>query len=371
MIITRTPFRISFFGGGTDYPGWYREHGGAVLATSIDKYCYLNCRFLPPFFEHRIRVVYSKIEDCNSLEEIEHPSVRETLRHLDFQRGIEIHHDGDLPARSGMGSSSAFTVGLLHALYALKGRMISKHQLAMESIHLEQEVLKETVGSQDQVTAAYGGFNHIAFHPSGEISVRPMILPADRQKELSSHLMLFYTGIKRTAARVAESYVPSLQDKRRQLRILRDMVEEAVSILSGTDDIRAFGNLLHEAWQAKRAMSDQISSPEIDDLYEAARAAGALGGKITGAGGGGFLLLFAPPRHHNHIREKLDGLLHVPFNFETGGTQVIFYDQEQDYAAVEEDTKTRKIIPFREWSGEAASPMSIETLPQVNARRDY
>ncbi len=371
MIITRTPFRISFFGGGTDYPGWSREHGGAVLATSIDKYCYLNCRYLPPFFEHRIRVVYSKIEDCNNLEEIEHPSVRETLRHLEVQRGIEIHHDGDLPARSGMGSSSAFTVGLLHALYALKGRMISKHQLAMESIHLEQEVLKETVGSQDQVTAAYGGFYHIAFHPSGEISVRPMILPADRQKELSSHLMLFYTGIKRTAARVAESYVPTLQDKRRQLRILRDMVEEAVSILSGKDDIRAFGNLLHEAWQAKRAMSDQISSPEIDDLYEAARAAGALGGKITGAGGGGFLLLFAPPRHHNHIREKLDGLLHVPFNFETGGTQVIFYDQEQDYAAVEEDTKTRKIIPFREWSGESASPVSIETLPQLNARRDY
>jgi len=175
MIITRTPFRISFFGGGTDYPGWYREHGGAVLATSIDKYCYLTCRYLPPFFEYRIRVVYSRIENCNSLEEIEHPSVRETLRFLDVQRGVEIHHDGDLPARSGMGSSSAFTVGLLHALYALKGRMPGKHQLATESIQLEQEILKETVGSQDQVTAAYGGFNHIAFHPSGEISVRLMI----------------------------------------------------------------------------------------------------------------------------------------------------------------------------------------------------
>jgi D-glycero-alpha-D-manno-heptose-7-phosphate kinase len=354
MIITRTPFRISFFGGGTDYPGWYREHGGAVLATSIDKYCYLTCRFLPPFFEHRIRVVYSKIENCNSLDEIEHPSVRETLRFLDVQRGIEVHHDGDLPARSGMGSSSAFTVGLLHALYALKGRMPGKHQLAMESIQLEQEILKETVGSQDQVTAAYGGFNHITFHPSGEISVRPMILPPARLQELSSHLMLFYTGIRRTAAKVAETYVPSLHSKRRQLRILRDMVEEATSILSGPGDIQAFGDLLHEAWQAKRAMSQSISSGEIDEIYETARGAGALGGKITGAGGGGFLLLFAPPRHHAHIREKLDGLLHVPFNFETSGSQVIFYDQEQDYTAVEEDTRLRKIIACREWQSQPA-----------------
>lgn len=374
MIITRTPFRISFFGGGTDYPSWYREHGGAVLATSIDKYCYLTCRHLPPFFEHRIRVVYSRIEDCNSIDEIEHPSVRETLRFVEMQRGVEIHHDGDLPARSGMGSSSAFTVGLLHALYALKGRMVSKHQLAMESIHLEQEVLKETVGSQDQVTAAYGGFNHISFHPSGEISVRPVVLHPERLKELSSHLMLFYTGIKRTAAKVAEAYVPSLQDKRRQLRILRDMVEEAVSILSGPDDIQAFGDLLHEAWQAKRSMSQNISSTEIDDLYETARAAGALGGKITGAGGGGFLLLFAPPRHHNHIREKLSGLLHVPFNFETCGTQVIFYDQERDYAAVEEDTRTRKIIPFREWGGAPAGtdvPPVRETSPAPLVKVDF
>ena len=362
MIITRTPFRISFFGGGTDYPGWYREHGGAVLATSIDKYCYLTCRYLPPFFEHRIRVVYSRIEDCNSLDEIEHPSVRETLRFLDVQRGVEIHHDGDLPARSGMGSSSAFTVGVLHAMYALKGRMPSKHQLAMESIKLEQEILQETVGSQDQVTAAYGGFNHIAFHPSGEISVRPMVLPLARQKELSSHLMLFYTGIRRTAAQVAETYVPSLHSKRRQLRILRDMVEEATSILSGPGDICAFGDLMHEAWQAKRAMSEKISSTEIDDMYDTARAAGALGGKITGAGGGGFLLLFAPPRHHTHIREKLDGLLHVPFDFETSGSQVIFYDQERDYAAVEEDTRLRKIIPCREWN--------VQSEPSQEMRRE-
>ncbi|HEY3354780.1 MAG TPA: kinase, partial [Polyangia bacterium] len=194
MIISRTPFRISFFGGGSDYPAWYRDHGGAVLATAIDKYCYLTCRYLPPFFEHRLRVVYSKIENCQTVDEITHPAVREILRYLKIERGVEIHHDGDLPARSGMGSSSAFTVGLLHALYALRGEMPDRHRLAMESIHLEQAVLKETVGSQDQVLAAYGGFNHVIFDPSGEITVRPMTLPRERVRELNAHLMLFFTG---------------------------------------------------------------------------------------------------------------------------------------------------------------------------------
>ena len=233
MIITRTPFRVSMFGGGTDYPGWYREHGGAVLSTTIDKYCYISARHLPPFFEHRFRVVYSQIESANTIEEIEHPSVRATLNFMNLNRGIEIHHDGDLPARSGMGSSSSFTVGLLNALHALKGHMATKEQLANESIQVEQDILNETVGSQDQVNAAYGGFNHITFHQSGEISVRPVIVPSDRLEELTSHLMLFYTGIKRTADKVAGSYVPSLEAKRRQLRILRDMVEEALSILCG------------------------------------------------------------------------------------------------------------------------------------------
>src|SRR4029077_5726331 len=203
MIISRTPFRISFFGGGTDYPAWYRQHGGAVLAARIDKYFYLNCRHLPPFFEHRYRVVYSKIEDCQKIEEIKHAAVREVLRYLDVTRGVEIHHDGDLPARSGMGSSSAFTVGLLHAMHALKGEMPSKQQLASESIHVEQELLREVVGSQDQVLAAHGGLNHITFMPTGEISVRPVSLSHDRVRELNAHLMLFYSGIKRTASGVA------------------------------------------------------------------------------------------------------------------------------------------------------------------------
>ncbi|MBT6449887.1 MAG: kinase [Verrucomicrobiales bacterium] len=348
MIITRTPYRISMFGGGTDYPGWYREHGGAVLSTTIDKYCYINARHLPPFFDHQFRVVYSQIESTNTIEEIQHPSVRATLKFMNLNRGIEIHHDGDLPARSGMGSSSAFTVGLLNALYALKGHMATKEQLANESIHLEQDLLKETVGSQDQVNAAYGGFNHITFHTSGEISVRPVIIPPDRLNELTSHLMLFYTGIKRTADKVAGSYVPSLESKRRQLRILRDMVEEALAVLCGHGPIKEYGELLHESWLAKQAISDKISNDSISELYNAARDSGAVGGKITGAGGGGFMLLFVPPQFQPAVREKLNRLIHVPFNFETAGSQVIFYDRDQDYSAAEADNKSRQLAEFRE-----------------------
>ena len=348
MIITRTPFRISLFGGGTDYPGWYREHGGAVLSTTIDKYCYINARYLPPFFEHQFRVVYSRIESTNRIEEIEHPSVRATLNFMNFQRGVEIHHDGDLPARSGMGSSSSFTVGLLNALHALQGHMATKEQLANESIMVEQDLLKENVGSQDQVNAAYGGFNHITFHASGEISVRPVIIPPDRQDELTSHLMLFYTGIKRTADKVAGEYVASLEAKRRQLRILRDMVEEGLSILCGHRPIKEFGELLHEGWLAKQSISDKISNSAIAEVYNAARDAGAIGGKITGAGGGGFMLLFVPPQDQPAVREKLTNLLHVPFQFEKAGSQVIFYDRDQDYSAAEADNKSRKLDQFRE-----------------------
>lgn len=370
MIITRTPYRISFFGGGTDYPGWYREHGGAVLSTTIDKYCYLSARYLPPFFEHRIRVVYSKIESCNRLDQIQHPAVRETLRLLNFDRGVEIHHDGDLPARSGMGSSSAFTVGLLNALHALKGNMASKQQLAREGIRIEQDILKETVGSQDQVNAAYGGFNHILFHQSEEISVRPVILPHARQKELASHLMLFYTGIARTADKVASTYVPSLEQKRRQLRILRDMVDEALTILCGNGNIREFGELLHESWIAKRSISEKISNSEIDEIYDAAREKGAVGGKITGAGGGGFLLLFVPPNCQNAVRERLHDLLHVPFAFENSGSQVIFFDREEDFSALEEDTKIRSLAAFREMESAGAGRIpSLRVLPDPAATK--
>jgi D-glycero-alpha-D-manno-heptose-7-phosphate kinase len=330
MIISRTPYRISFFGGGTDYPTWYLKHGGAVLATTIDKYCYLTCRYLPPFFEHKTRVVYSKVESCQTIDEISHPSVREVLRYLNIDRGVEIHHDGDLPARSGMGSSSSFTVGLLHALYALKGQMVSKQQLAQESIYIEQEILKETVGSQDQMSAAHGGFNIIEFSPNGEISVRPMTLTQERIEELNSHLMLFYTGIIRTASNIAKSYVNNIENGKRQLCLLNDLLKESISILNNGTDINEFGRLLHEAWQAKRSLSNKVSNSSVDEIYNTVRSAGALGGKLTGAGGGGFMLLFVPPEKQMKVREKLKKLIHVPFKFEGGGSQIIFYDIEKN-----------------------------------------
>ncbi|TML16353.1 MAG: kinase [Actinobacteria bacterium] len=328
MIISRTPFRVSFFGGGTDYPEWYREHGGAVLATTIDKYCYLTCRYLPPFFEHKIRIIYSKIENCMTVDDIRHPSAREVIRYLAIDRGLEIHHDADLPARSGLGSSSAFTVGLLHALYALQGRMVGKNELTREAIHIEQDVLRETVGSQDQASTAHGGF-------SGELVVTPVAATSGRIHELNDNCLLFYTGIKRTAETVARSYVDDINSKKRQLRLMKDLTDEAVTIFSTGVDLKAFGYLLHEAWEAKRSLSAQVSNSDVDDIYRIARSNGASGGKLLGAGGGGFFLVFAAPDRHHAIRQALSKLVFVPFRFEFSGSQVIFMDREQDYLEVE------------------------------------
>src|SRR6516225_6939885 len=354
MIICRTPFRISFFGGGTDYPEWYRAHGGAVLAATIDKYCYLTCRYLPPFFQHRLRIVYRQIETCKSIDDVTHPAVREALRFLNFERGIELHHDGDLPARSGMGSSSAFTVGLLHALHALRGEMPTKGQLAKEGIYLEQDLLRETVGSQDQVMAAYGGFRHVKFPPEGEIEINPVILPAGRVAELKSHLMLVYTGISRTAAEVAKSYAIGIESRRRQLRIMKELVDEALDVLASGMDICAFGDLLHESWQAKRSLSPAVSNSDVDALYEEARAAGALGGKLTGAGGGGFLLLFVPPEKQPAVLSALGGRIHVPFQFESAGSQIIFYEPGVDYEALDKGRLRQGPVLFKE-----SSPISL------------
>ncbi len=332
MVISRTPFRISFFGGGTDYPGWVKEHGGAVLATTINKYSYLTVRYLPPFFWHKYRIVYSKNEMCNTIDEIEHPAVREIIRFLKIRNGLEIHHDGDLPARSGLGSSSALTVGLLNALHALLGDMISKQQLAKESIHLEQEILKETVGYQDQTLAAYGGFNHITFQKNGNIIVKPITLSTKRINELESHLMLFYTGIPRIASNVAKSYVNKIEKQKEQLSMMQDSVDEALSILTSKKDIKSFGELLNEFWKLKRSLSPQVSNSEIDEIYQKARRAGALGGKLIGAGGGGFLLLFVPPENQKKVRASLKKLIHVPFKFEREGSQIIFFDPQEDYS---------------------------------------
>jgi len=331
MVISRTPFRISFFGGGTDYPAWVKEQGGAVIATTINKYCYLSVRYLPPFFWHKYRIVYSKTELCNTIDEIKHPAVREIIRYLKIRQGLAIHHDGDLPARSGLGSSSALTVGLLNALHSLLGQMISKQQLAKESIHIEQEILKETVGYQDQTLAAYGGFNHIIFHKNGNITVKPITISPKRIKEFESHLMLFYTGIPRIASNVAKSYVGKIDNKTKQLSVMQESVDEALSILTSKKDIKSFGQLLNEFWQLKKSLSQQVSNAAIDEIYDNAISAGALGGKLIGAGGGGFLLLFVPPKKQKQVRTRLNKLIHVPFAFEPYGSQIIFFDPEEDY----------------------------------------
>jgi len=326
MIITRTPFRISFFGGGTDYPGWFRQYGGAVLATTIDKYCYITCRHLPPFFSHKHRIVYSSIENVRSNDEIQHPAVRAVLNWMEVEEGLEIHHDGDLPARSGLGSSSSFTVGLLHALQGLKGQMAYKEGLAKEAIHVEQNVIGENVGSQDQVSAAFGGFNRIDFQRNDSFDVSPLILPKRRKEALHSHLMLFFTGFSRIASEVAKSKIDNIVNREKELQHMLRMVDDGIALLQDINQpIEAFGELLHSAWSYKRRLSDRVSTPQIDEIYATAKSAGAIGGKILGAGGGGFLLLFVRPQDQQAVRQSLASLIHVPFNFEDSGSKVVLY----------------------------------------------
>jgi D-glycero-alpha-D-manno-heptose-7-phosphate kinase len=326
MIITRTPFRISFFGGGTDYPKWYLKSGGQVLSTTIDKYCYISCRLLPPFFEHKHRIVYSKIENVCDISSIEHPAVRGVFNWANVVDGLEIHHDGDLPARSGLGSSSSFTVGLIHAIEGLKGRMISKESLAKYALHVEQNVLLENVGSQDQIAAAFGGFNRIKFNMDGTFSVSPVTITSHRLHELQSHLMLFFTGFSRIADSIAKSKLENFKNKTAELILMSQMVDQAISILQNPKiSINEFGELLHSSWALKRSLSHKVSTPEIDDIYEAGISAGATGGKILGAGGGGFMLFFADPARHRAIREKLNRLVHVDFQFENLGSCVALY----------------------------------------------
>lgn len=325
MIINRTPFRISFFGGGTDYPVWYRDNGGAVLATTIDRYCYITCRYLPPFFSYKSRIVWSRMENVNDVSEIQHPAVKAVLQFMKIDKGIEIHHDADLPARTGLGSSSSFTVGLLHALYALQGRMLTKVQLAKDAIHVEQNLLKENVGSQDQASASFGGFNKIEFCGDKDPCVSPVIISPEKLNQLQAHMMLIFTGFSRTASEIAGEQIKNTSKRKTELKAMHQMVDEAINILK-SGDLMNFGKLLHEGWQLKRHLTDKITTPEIDEIYTAARRAGAIGGKLLGAGGGGFFLLFAEPEAQPGIKEKLNHLLHVPFHFENLGSQIIFYE---------------------------------------------
>jgi len=330
MIICRTPYRISFFGGGTDYPVWYRENKGAVLATAINKYCYITCRHLPPFFEHKNRIAYSKIEYTQDINEIQHPAVRECLNFMNINTGVEIHHDGDLPARAGLGTSSSFTVCLLNALYALNGKIVTKRQLALNAIHVEQNMIKENVGSQDQVTAAFGGLNKIEFDREHEFQVQPITISGEKRQLLFGHMMLFFTGFSRTASEIAGEQIKKTPQKGKELTRMTEMVDEALEILNGSDsDLTDFGRLLHEGWMIKRGLTDKITTNTIDSIYETARNAGALGGKLLGAGGGGFILFFVEPEKQQKVREKLKNLLYVPFRFDNLGSQIIYYTAEE------------------------------------------
>lgn len=325
--IAKAPFRISFFGGGTDYPDWYRQEGGAVLSTTIDKYCYITARNLPPFFSTSYRIVWSHIENVSSIAEILHPAVRESLRMMGFEGrgGVEIHHQGDLPARSGMGSSSAFANSLLMALSALSGESISQADLFRKSIALEQDWLKEAVGSQDQVATACGGFNVIRFATDGEIAVEPVTVPPDHLCALNDRLLLVFTGVTRLASSIARDVITNLHGRSAVLRSMHQMVDEGYARLQ-RGDLDGFGDLLHEAWLQKRSISTSVSSPVVDEVYETALRHGARGGKLLGAGGAGFMLFYVPPEHQQAVRSALR-LLTVPFRFERKGTHLIQSDE--------------------------------------------
>ena len=332
MIISRTPFRISFLGGGTDYPAFYEENGGAVLSTTINKYCYITCRYLPPFFDYRYRIRYSEREETQTISQIRHPSVRECLNFINLGRGIEMQHNGDLPAMSGLGSSSAFTVGLLNALYALKGEMKTKRQLALEAIHIEQDIIRENVGSQDQTAVAFGGFNKIGFGGPRKIWVHPITLEQSKRDFLHSHFMLFFTGFPRNASEIAAEQIRKTPENIKELKAMMEMVDEAIDVLNGRQEgYTNFGKLLHESWLIKRNLTPRITSQLIDEIYEAATEAGVLGGKLLGAGGGGFMLLFAKPEIQYKVKEKLNKLLYVPFSFHDLGSQIVYYAPENNF----------------------------------------
>lgn len=329
MIISKTPFRISFFGGGTDYPVWFEKYGGAVLSTTIDKYCYISIRYLPPFFEHKHRIVYANIENVKTIKEIKHPVVKSLLKYFQIKKGVEIHHDGDLPARSGLGSSSSFTVGMLNSFYALKGKIISKSHLAKEAIHIERDILKENVGSQDQVAVAHGGFNKIIFNNDHNFRVEAVTLKKEKIDQLQNHLMLIFTGFSRFASEIALEQIKNTHIKEKELNVMRNMVDNAIEILNSNTDILEFGKLLHESWQIKKQLSSKISNPGIDRLYENALKHGAIGGKLLGAGGGGFMLLFVKPKDRKKLTKSLKNILEVDFKFELEGSQIIYYNPQK------------------------------------------
>ena len=327
MIITKTPFRMSFFGGGTDMEDFFTEHGGAVLSTTFDKYCYVNVRHLPRFFDYSTELSYSKMERVKNVEEIQHPAIRNAMQMLDMHE-IRLTYEADLPARSGLGTSSSFAVGMLNAFYALKGNYASKKKLADEAIYLERVLCNEAGGWQDQIAAAYGGFNRINFGPNG-YEVLPVIVSPERKKQLNDNLLMFFTGFTRFSSEVQKANTASKIDKTAQLKQMLSLVDEAEQVLvDKTRDLDDFGHLLDRTWRLKRQTGAAVSTDNIDGLYEKGIQAGALGGKLLGAGGGGFLIFYVQPEKQKAVMEAMSDLLYIPFRFEEGGTRVIHYTPE-------------------------------------------
>lgn len=328
MIITKTPFRMSFFGGGTDIEGFFREYGGAVLSTTFDKYCYVNVRHLPRFFDYTTHLTYSKQEYVTDVEEIKHPAIRNAMKMLDMYE-IRLTYEADLPARSGLGTSSSFAVGMLNAFYCLKGKYAGKKKLADEAIYLERVLCKEAGGLQDQIAASFGGMNRIQFNTDGTYEVRPVIICPERKKQLNENLLMFFTGFTRVSSDMQKVNAAGYKEKIKQLQDMYGLVDEAEAILENKYcDIDDFGRLLDKTWRLKRQTGGAVTTDSIDRLYEKGVAAGALGGKLLGAGGGGFLLFYVQPERKMSVMDSMKDLLYIPFCFEDGGTQVIHYTPE-------------------------------------------
>lgn len=335
MIITKTPFRMSFFGGGTDMEDFFSENGGAVLSTTFDKYCYVNVRHLPRFFDYSTELSYAKTERVTSVDDIQHPAIRNAMKMLDMQE-IRLTYEADLPARSGLGTSSSFAVGMLNAFYALKGKYADKKKLADEAIYLERVLCNESGGWQDQIAASFGGFNRINFNSDG-YEVLPVIIDPKRKRALNNNLMMFFTGFTRFSSDIQKANIStSPKDKTRQLKEMLSLVDDAEKILTNNQSsLDEFGKLLDYTWKLKRQTGAAVSTNSIDELYKKGIDAGATGGKLLGAGGGGFLVFYVKPEYQESVRHAMEELLYVPFEFENGGTQVIHYTPET-YIPIEE-----------------------------------
>lgn len=326
MIIAQTPFRMSFFGGGTDYEGFFKEHEGAVISTTFDKYCYTTIRHLPRFFDYSNEIVYGVMERTKSVDEIKHPAVRNIMKYLDMHE-LRVVYEADLPARSGLGTSSSFAVGLLNACYALKGKYADKRKLADDAIYIERVLCNEAGGIQDQIAASFGGFNRIDFRADG-YTVSPVVFSTDRQKELNNRLMLFFTGFSRFSSDIAQSQIKATRDKTAELMEMKALVDDVQRLLASGSDLNEFGRLLDYTWKLKRSITSDISNNDIDILYNKAIEAGALGGKLLGAGGGGFLLFYVEQEYQQNVRKVLEDLIYVPFEFENEGTRIMYYRPE-------------------------------------------